>query len=242
MIDPAPAIGHNSGAADLLLEQAAERTAAANEWLAKVKEIADADQAAKLSTFIDQVQGTFAALNARRLQEGREFRAKQDAVYEAPLSLLMLSKDALTALRKNWLAREQARVDAEKAKAAEAAREAAAEAEAARRKAEASTSVHAKLAAQEAEEKAQAASRAAEDAPTKARIDASAHGGRTVAVTTRWHARITSISTALKSYAKEPSVIAAIEEAILRLARKEATAAKDPTKARPGTEFYSTTD
>lgn len=242
---PDTMIGHNQPP-DPLLAEAAERVDSANRWLkergdwqAWDKELAD-----KANAFIGQITGTFDALDGRRLDEGREFKKKQDAVYKSPLALLTLAKEKLVPLRRAWLKREDDRLQEERRKAeaeAAAARKAAEEAE--RKAQEALTKkggdpLRAELAAQEAKQAAEQAALAAETMPDRAVISGS-YSQRATGLKTVWKARVVNLGDALRSYKKNPVVLAAIEEVIVRVATKEAVAAKDPAKAPKGIEYFS---
>lgn len=225
---------------DPLLIQYDDRISAAQDW-EKIKEVASAEQAAKLSAFLQQLDGTHKALDEQRKAEGRAFTAQQDLKYKEPLAALLIAKGTLKTLERAWLAREQAKVDEANRKAQEAARQAEEAAAAALKKAE-EGGIKAALAAQKAADESAQAKAAAEDAPTRARVDAGAFGGRTVSQRTTWYAEITNLSKALNAYKKDPTVLKAIEDAILSAARKDAVKHKDPTKAPEGVRFFSRTE
>jgi hypothetical protein len=108
--NPRAVAGDNSPP-DPLLAEASERVDTCNKWLKERSdwEKWDPETADKANFFISQIGGTFDALDGRRLDEGREFKKQQDAVYKAPLALLTMAKDKLVPLRRAWLKREDDR-------------------------------------------------------------------------------------------------------------------------------------
>ncbi len=233
-----PPRNHNNPPDPLLLE-ADERVANANRWLTERPEITDVDMADKAAFAIEQITATFNALDGQRLQEGRDFKKVQDAKYANPLRLLELAKNKMVALRRQWLLKEQARLDIERAAAEAEAKRKADEAAKAKVAAEALTAplqavLESELTAQAAQEAAEKAAAIPERATIKGALSSKATGLRTV-----WLARITNRAEAFRHYKADPVLLAAIDEAMLRLATKDAVAAKDTTKAPAGVEFYS---
>lgn len=237
--NPRAIIGGNAPP-DPLLAEAAERAESANRWLTERNDVSQWDDeiADKANFFISQVDATFKALNDRRLQEGRDFKAEQERVYKQPLDLLALAKSKLGMLRTRFLQAKQAKIDADKAAADAEAKRLADEAEAARKKAETSKNpLEAEIAAQKAQEKAEAAAEAAMAAPTRATITGT-FSPRAKGLTRYWDARITDFKKAFVHYKADPVVVAAIKEAMQRCAKRDAVAAKDKGLAPSGVEFY----
>lgn len=236
--DPRLQMGGNSPPDPLLLE-ADERVDTATKWLTERAEITDVDMADKANFFASQIAATYGALDKQRLAEGRVFKTAQDTKYNGPLRLLDMAREKLLAMRRVWLMKKQAEVDEAKRIAdAEAKRVADEAAAAAKRAQEKQTDLRAQLEAEEASARAELAQKAAAAAPTRATIKGSftttAVGLRTV-----WSAKITDRGAAMRHYKKDLNLIAAIDDALLRLASAEARVVKDPTKAPPGVEFIS---
>lgn len=239
MNDMTPGIGHNAPS-DPLLAEAQERVETANRYLTERADVAqwDDELADKVNFFLSQVRATRKALDDRRLEEGRKFKAEQDAFYKDPLSMLDLGHSRLGMLRTRFLQAKQAKIDAEKAAADAEAKRLADEAEAARKKAETSKNpLEAEIAAQKAQEKAEAAAEAAMAAPTRATITGT-FSPRAKGLTRYWDARITDFKKAFVHYKADPVVVAAIKEAMQRCAKRDAVAAKDKGLAPSGVEFY----
>lgn len=233
-----PQPGHNNPPDPLLLE-ADERVDVATKWLTERAEITDVDMADKANFFASQIAATYGALDKQRLAEGRVFKTAQDTKYNGPLRLLDMAREKLLAMRRVWLLKKQAEVDEAKRIAdAEAKRVADEAAAAARRAQEKTTDLRAQLEAEEASARAELAQKAAAAAPTKAVIKGS-FTTTAVGLRTWWGARITDRKLALKHYAKHPTMINAIDEALRTITHVEAKIAKDPTKAPPGVEFIS---
>lgn len=235
--------GHNNPP-DPLLVEASERVTAANAWITTVDDIVDVDQADKAGGFVTQLQATWKTLDDRRKTEKREFEARQKATYDRPLDLLARAKEALQAKIRAFLKKEQERKDAEAQAQREEAERIRREAEAARRKAEAEMAkpggavLEAQADADEAAKRAEEAQKAADRGPARAAIKGT-FTTRAMTLRTYWLARIVDETAALRAYAKHPEVRAAALAKIQQLANAEATATKDPTKAKAGVEFYS---
>jgi hypothetical protein len=246
--NPRAVAGDNSPP-DPLLAEANERVDTCNKWLKERSdwEKWDPETADKANFFISQIGGTFDALDGRRLDEGREFKKQQDAVYKAPLALLTMAKDKLVPLRRAWLKREDDRVQEERRKATEEAAAKVREAEEAQRKAaealkkKGGDPLRAELAAQQAQEAAEEAKQAVEAMPEKAVITGT-FSPRAKGLTDYWSAEISDISLAFKHYnaksnPNRATLAAAIEECIKGIANREARLHKDETKAPPGIKF-----
>ena len=69
-LDGAPAtVGHNRPPEPTPIERASELVAAADTWLTTVEAIADAEQAGRAQTFVDQLRANRADLDAARKAE-----------------------------------------------------------------------------------------------------------------------------------------------------------------------------
>jgi hypothetical protein len=231
---------------DALITEAAERTETANRWLSERGdwEKWDAETADKANFFVGQIGATHGALDGRRLEEGRVFKAEQDKVYKDPLALLTMAKAKLADLRRKWLQREDARVQEARRKAEANALAAREEAEAAaRRAAKSKTPLEAELAAAKAQEAAEEAQQKLEAAPEKAVIKG-AFSARATGLRDSWSAEITDLSAAFRHYnaKKHPArtvLEAAIRTAIQAIANHEAVARKTENAADfpPGVKF-----
>lgn len=234
---------------DPLIVEANERVDTANRYLTERGDVDkwDDEIADKANAFIEQIAGTHSTLNEQRLQEGRDFQAKQKAKYDSPLALLVAAKNKLVALRTDFLKKKEAKLEAERKKAEEAAAEAKRVAEeAARRAAEEAKKkggdpLRAELQAQQAREKAAALEAEAEAAPTRAHISGT-YSSRAKGLQDHWSAEITDLSEAFKHFNKKanphkPTLEAAIRECIQTIANKEAKLHKDEAKAPPGIKF-----
>lgn len=242
MTDDAPGPGHNRPP-DPSIERAGELVAAANTWLTTVEAIADADQAGRAQTFVDQLRANRTDLDAALKAERKPH---DDAIGEIkkrftpPQGLTGIALQKLLALLQPWLKREEKRIaDERTARQAEADR-AAAEAERLRREAASSSSpVEAELAAQQAAKAAADAARLAAKKPDRPQIKSDT-SPRAMSLRTTWHARVVDESKALKSYAKNETVRAACLEVATRLATQLARSAKTKDAAPPGFEFFTT--
>lgn len=243
------AVAGDNKPTDPLLAEAAERVDSANRWLKERSDWTawDADIADKANFFLTQIGATHTALDGRRLQEGRDFKAKQDEVYKDPLSLLEMAKAKLGPLRTKWLQREETRLEEQRVKAAaeaEAARKAAEEAalkaeEATRKKG--GDPLRAELDAQKAQDAAADAQQKAEAIPDRARISGT-YSPRAKGLQDYWSAEITDLSAAFKHYnaknnPNKPTLQAAIEAAIQSIANLDAKVMKDESKGPPGITF-----
>lgn len=245
LTDPRLQMGGNNPP-DQLLEEANERIAAANRWLIERDDITkwDDEVADKIGGFKTQVGATRKQLDDRRLEEGRAFDAKQDAIYKDPLALLKAAYTSIDAKIKAYLKAKQDRLDAEKAAAEAEARRIQQDAEAAQRKAEEAAKqkgadvLRAQLEADKAKEKAEAAVAAAA-APVQRAAIKGTYTSRALSLKTYWSARITDRGLAMRHYKANAILIAAIDNALLTIARAEAVATKDPAKAPKGVEFFS---
>lgn len=247
--NPRAVAGDNAPPADPLIVEMNERIDNANRWLKERPdwEKWDLATADKANFFIEQIDATWTALDGRRLDEGRAFKAKQEAAYKDPLTLLTMAKNKMAALRTSWLKREDTRVLKEKADAEERARKLLEEAETARKKAELAATkkggdpLRAELAATKAHEAAVEAAVVAEAAPMKAVISGT-YSSRAKGLTDYWSAEITDISAAFKHYngktsPQKAALAAAIQTAVEGFANADARKMKDEAQAPPGVKF-----
>lgn len=239
---------HNNPPDPLIVEMD-ERIDAANRWLKERPdwEKWDLATADKANFFIEQITATHKALDDRRLEEGREFKKKQDAFYKDPLALLVLAKSKIAPLRTEWLKREDDRVLEEKRKAeveAERLRKVAADAEKKAQdalKKKGADPLRAELAATKARDAAVEAAVAADNAPEKARITGD-YSSRAKGLTDYWSAEVTDISLAFRHYngknsAYKDALAAAIRTAIEGFANADARKLKDEAQAPAGVKF-----
>ncbi len=234
---------------DPLVVEANERIDNASKWLTERPDWKawDLEMADKANFFIGQIGGTFTALDNQRKAENREWLAKQDEKYKAPLAMLEKARERLVPLRREWLKREDDKVQEARRKAeaiAEAARLAAAEAERKAQEAESKKGgdpIRASYEADQAHRVAEEAAAAVEAAPTRATIK-----GQYTSIATGlreyWSGEITDLSEAFKHFNKTSNpyktvITAAITAAIQSIADKEAKLHKDKTKAPPGITF-----
>lgn len=231
-----PPRNHNNPPDPLVIE-ADERIDTAEKWLTERPEITDAEMADKASFFITQVAATHKALDDQRLEEGRAFKAAQEAKYSKPLSMLVSAKDKLTKLRRAWLLKEEARLEAERKAREEAARKAAEEVERARIAAEKSKSpLRAEAALEEAQQRAEEAAAAVEQVPEKAQIRGQ-YTTKAVGLREVWGAEIVDFTQAFKTYKKRPEVVNAIKDAMEKVAKADAQKAKDINAAPAGVKY-----
>lgn len=228
---------------DPLIVEANERVDTANKWLTQRPLITDMVTADKANFFISQLGATFTALDNRRKDENRDWLSKQDVIYKDPLALLTAAKTKLTDKRREFLKREEDRLAIERRKAEEEAAAKVKAADEAQRAAEAAAKkkggdpLRAELAAQKAAEAAEEAQAKAEAVPERATISG-AYSARATGLRSTWHAEITDFKAAFKTYKKDPAVVAAIKEAMTRVAKADAVRLKDTTKAPEGVRFW----
>lgn len=234
---------------DPLIVEANERIDTGNRYLTERSDVSkwDKEIADKANAFIEQITGTYDALDKQRLQEGRDFKAKQEAKYKAPLSLLEAAKTKLTALRTKYLQNEEDKLKAERKKAEEAAAEAKRLADEAARRAEEEAKkkggdpLRAELAAEEARKKAEALQEEAEAAPQKAQIKGT-FSSRAKGLSDYWSAEVTDASLAARHYVKKGSFYkaefdAGLKELVQKIANKDAVRQKVEPGEVPGIKF-----
>ena len=252
--NPAAVRGHNQppeetppvAPADPLVAAALLRVAEATRWLT---DHPDANKwtpalADEINASVGDIDKAHKNLDEQRLQEGRDFDAKQKAKYHTPLSLLKAAKNKLVELRQAYLKRQEDILREQQRKAQEAADKAKAEAEEIARKAQEDTAdpLQAELDAQEAHDRATALQQAAEEAPVKAHI-VGPMSSRATGLKDHWSASIHDITAAFRHYNSKkhpakPILEAAIRVAIEAIADREAKAVKDIDKAPPGIKFH----
>lgn len=240
--DPRLQMGANNPP-DPLLVECEERIDTANKWLTERKEITDAETADKLTFFISQAEASWKALDGQRLQEGRDFDAKQKTKYTSPLTLLKMAKEKLVEIRGVWLKKEQDRIDAERAEAQKKIDDARREAEEAVARAEKEAAkkkggdvLRSELAVEEAKAKVAEVEKAVEAMPDRAQIKGT-YTTKAVGLREYWSAEITDAALAFKTYKKRPEVVAAIRDAMERVAKADSQKLKDLTAAPEGVKF-----
>lgn len=241
--NPRATIGANNPP-DPLIVESDERIDTAQKWLDERPEITDEAMADKAAFFISQIAGTHKALDEQRKKENRAFKKAQEDKYDTPLSLLDSAKAKLLVLRNAWLAKKQAKLDAERAAAQAEADRVAREAAATLKAAEAevakkgTTSLRTEAAVEAAKAKVAEATAKVEAVPVKAQIKG-AYTTTAVSLRDFWFAEVTDLAAAFKHYKGNSDVQDAIREAITKVASAEAKQAKDTTKAPPGVVFKS---
>lgn len=229
-------IGHNNPPEEDRMAGAKQRVeelmAAANQWLAEVKEIADSETAKACEDFLQQVKDETTALEAERKAFNKpledQVKANNDA-YRPLTALLAKAKDMLTPLKTGWLKREQDRIAAEKRKAEEEALRKLQEAEDAKRAAAASVQ-----AAVQADEAQKAAEEAMANVAALDRAKASVKGNyasRSSGLRTYWSATITDYPKAVLHYSGNQKM----RDLVQQLADADARDQKDKL-AVPGVE------
>lgn len=243
MTDPRLAIGGNNPP-DPLLVEANERIDAANKWLTERPEITDDEIADKAGGFKSQIAATRKALDGRRLDENRQWDAAQRAKYGMPLDLLGRAFNAIDDKIKTYLRAKDARLAEEKRQQEAAAERVRKEAAEAQRRAEEEANkkggdvLRAQAEAEAATKRAVEAAELAAAPVVRAAVKGT-YTQRAITLRTYWDAKITDETKALRSYAKHPEIRAAALDAIRRVAKAEAIATKDRTKAPAGIEFFS---
>lgn len=233
-------IGHNQPmATDLARERVEALCEAANRCAAECAEIADAQTAARVSDFLDQLSAEARKIEAERKAEKQshiDAAAEVDrrwrplgAAIEACLTLLHPRHSA-------WLRREQQRLETERRIKVQAAENARREAEAAARKAAAPQSVRDIVEASEAERRAATATAAAAAVPERAQ-SRGAVSGRVRSLRTTWHARVDDPVEATIHYLDHPGFLAELREVLARRANADA---RGGAREIPGCTVYPT--
>lgn len=234
-------LGHNQPPAPTLFERVRALVDNCNRWLKERPAIINTEMAGKASEFVEQLRLEREALVAAAKVERKphdeaiiEIRAR----YATPTDLVDLSLQVMEAKQRDWLKRERDRIEAAEAERRRLAAEAQAKADQARRDAAAANTVDAELEAQQAAKRAAELQAQAAAAPKRARAKGDL-SRKAMTLHANWQARIVDEATALKHYAKHPAIRAAALGAIKVVARDHAKAAKDPSKAPPGIEFFN---
>ncbi len=236
LADPSVGIGHNQPSqADLHRDRVDALVDTANRWAAERPLITDAETAAKCTDFLNQLAAETKKLDeARKVEKAPHLAAAKavDDAWHPLLDAVEACKRLLRPLHTAWLKREQARLDAERRKAQEAAAKAQREAEEAARKAAEPKSVRDIISASEAERRASEAAEAALAVPARAQARG-ALGGRAHSLRTTWRAHVVDLVAAVRHYRDR----AEVRELIERLANADARAG---VRSIPGCAVYST--
>jgi hypothetical protein len=239
--------GHNQPPPDEpsqedLFQRAMDLVANANRWRAERPAITNADMAGAAQRFILQLRAVRDDLKAK-LKEVLEPIANAEALarmrFRDPLAMVDVALNGVVLANTAWLKSESDRLDAERRKQEREADEAIAEA--ARLSHEAQkpgATVEAELAATRAEERAADLTDKALSIPERPQIRDD-QAPRAMSLRSNWKARITNEQVALKSYAKHPDIRRAALAQVLKTATREARLQKDPTKAKPGVEYFN---
>lgn len=187
---------------------------AAGEWK-RLKRIGSAAQSERLTDFVDGARKLHKAVDEARKAEKAPWDAGAQKVQDAFSPLLAKLKtvgDSMKAMQADWLAREQARIEAERrARAEEAARaraEAEREAAQAAARGDISAQVDAEKAIKDAEKDQKAAARQA-----KARASSATGGGRAMALRKIRSARIVNLRACFVRFQTDPAVVEALQRA-----------------------------
>lgn len=236
------AVAGDNNPPDPLIVEFNERLDTAQRWLDERKEILDESVADRCAFFISQIAGTHKALDDQRKNENRAFKKAQDDKYDAPLTLLESAKAKLLVLRNAWLKKKQDKLDAERAAAQAEADRIAAEAAATLKRAQEEeakkgrTSLRTEQAVAAAQEAVAEAAAKVEAVPARAQIRGT-YTTHAVSLRDYYWAEVVDLGAAFKHYKGNADVLAAIREAITKVATDEAKALKDLTKAPPGCIF-----
>lgn len=200
---------------------------AAGEFL-DLKEIASAEQAARLKDCLDGARGVYKQVDAARKDAKQPHADAAAAVDKAFRSALLTIENAIAKLKPlqtDWLRREETRLAKEKAEAQRRAQEAQEAAERLRLEAEARNDVVGITAAAMAAEEAAAQAKAAErDRP--ARIESATGGGKATGLRHQRYVVIENWTLAFMAVRDVPAVREAIEAALnARVRSKEFGAA-----------------
>jgi len=232
-------IGHNQPPADPLKARTDNLVSSANAWAAS--DIADQDNADRLSAFIDQINKQIKALDDAK--EEAEKRPHLDVSAEIekrfkPLKALLETAKALVNPKLTAWLQKLSDEKAERVRAAKAeADKLLADAQEARAKAAIEAAkggdvVGATVAAQEASRAADVADDAVRKIVTTPVNLQSSLGARTKSLRTFWHGRVTSHLLALQHFRNHPDVIALVAKLAEQSAGENATSI-------PGVEFFS---
>ena len=237
-----PPLGHNKPPEATALDRAPDLLANCNRWLAERQTISDAEMAGAAQRFTIQ-------LRALRDDMGndlrRERRPHDDAIeaikerYRDPEALVKIALFNMERLNREWLKREQDRLDAERdqrERQADAAIVEAAKADQAAQ--QPGASVETQLAAERANEAASEAVEAVDKVPTRARTRDD-YAEKAMSLRSNWKAKVVDSDKAIAYFADDmdvrPKMIAAIEAKASRLAKAQKGRGPIP----PGVAFYN---
>jgi hypothetical protein len=239
-LDAPATVGHNRPP-DPSIERAGELVAAANLWLTTVEAIADADQAGRAQTFVDQLRANRTDLDAALKAERKPH---DDAIGEikkrftTPQGLTGIALRKLLDLLAPWLGKEKQRLADEQAARKVEADRAAVEAERLRREAAgAPDPVEAELRAQQAAKAAADAAKLAAKKPDRPQIKSDT-SPRAMSLRTSWHAEVVDERLALRAFVKNESFRADCLEIAKAMANALARSAKSESAAPAGFRFF----
>jgi hypothetical protein len=237
-----PPIGHNAPPEPTAIERTQALVDNCNRWLAERPEITDPEMAGAAQRFTIQLRALRDDLAAALKADRKPF---DDAIevlkftYRDPQELVRIALDTMELKNRQWLKREQDRLDAERVERERQADAARYEAQEAEQLAQApGASVETQLAAQRARDAATEAVDTAARTPTKARVRDD-YAPRAMSLHSRWKARVIDETAALKHYAKHPDIRAAALAAIVKVATKLAKDQKGKPPIPPGVEFWN---
>lgn len=209
--------------------------ASAGEWLA-VGQIASAEQAGELADYIAGARQVWKRVDEARVAAKKPHDDAAKAVqgmFTPLLETITRCVDKLKPMQADWLRREQARLDAERAeqrRAADAARIAAEEAAAI---AASTNSISGELEAERLQKQAADLEKAA-NREVRANVQSASGGGRTMALRKIKKARITDINRLFRHHRERPEVA----EVLIRLTEADVRAKGWDGTTPPGAEIY----
>ena len=217
-----PGIGHNISPFDASKERVDELIKTANNWIEKVDEIQDEEQAGRANDFRKQLRSMKNKVDTERMESTAELRLEVEglnAKFNGLKTYLDKAFERIGELVKPWLDKvaEDQRIEAEKKR--KEAEEARLEAERLEREAaEKQSTIEQDIAADEAKAKAEQAEKDAEKA-TKAKPQVQGDlGGKATGFRTTWKAVIIDIDKVFNYYKRDPKVA----EVLTKLASADA--------------------
>ena len=216
MTEQTPGIGHNMPPIEEIKQRTDDLIAATDQWLEKVPEIGDEEQAGRASDLLDQLRAEFKAAEKERKAEKQPHLDAGKAVdesYKPITTRLTVAGDAIKKLITPWLQKKQAAEDAARREREEAARKAQVEADCIAAEAEKANSIDTQIAADEARERAEAAQKSAE---TVNKAQTRGDFGRTTTLRTTYRGEVEDWPIALARYSTDPLVREAVEKCIAR--------------------------
>ena len=175
-------LSNNPRPVDLATQRVDALVAAADEWLATVPTIADADTAGRAADFDEQLRAAWKDADDQRAAERGphiDAAAEVQRLWKPVLERVKVCRDLLGDKLRSWRNREQRRLNAERAEALKLAAEAAVKAENARRQAEQPKTVADVTRAQRLTEEAERAQQAAQAIPERAQVRGTLSGRAT---------------------------------------------------------------